>query len=162
MNCYQCGSPSLPDQKFCRSCGTSLQVITKPLAEIPELETPPKITRQWARNLLPVGFVTMFLGLFIAVTGGVIIQEKIITNIGILVFIFGMFLIGLTDLLRRTRPKPVSNPQPETLTPSQPITYLSQERTIEYLPGVTERTTSLLPHPAATNPRQQESGELQS
>lgn len=157
MNCPKCAVPSLPTQKFCRTCGTSLQFITKPLAEAAELEKPSKITRQWTRKLMPVGFVTMFLGLFIAVTGGVIIQEKIVTNIGILVFIFGMFLLGFGDLWRRTRPKSAPNPQPEIT--SQPTVYLPEDTTNPA--SITERTTSLLNYPITTNPKQP-SGELHS
>ncbi len=169
MNCYQCGSPSLPEQKFCRSCGTSLQVITKPLAEYNDVAglqntatSIPKVTRQWTRNLVLGGFVTMFIGLFLAVLGATMIHDKMITGVGMLHFLLGMFLMGFAEIWRKTRPRPVSNPQPETLTPSQPIMYLPQESRIEQPISITDRTTSLLQHPAATNPRQQESGELQA
>ena len=157
MNCPKCDSPSLPAQKFCRTCGTSLQIITKPLAEAGELEKPPKITSQWMRNLMLGGFVTMFLGLFYAVIGGIIIQEKIVTGIGILVFILGMFLLGFGDLWRRTRPKSAPNPQPEIT--SQPTVYLPEDTTNPA--SITERTTSLLNYPITTNPKQP-SGELGS
>ncbi len=169
MNCYQCGAPSHPEQKFCRSCGTSLQIITRPLAEstaVGDLEknaaSIPKVTRQWTRNLMLGGFVTMFIGLFLAVVGATMIHDKMITGVGMLHFLLGMFLMGFAEIWRKTRPRPVSNPQPETLTPSQPIMYLPQESRIEQPTSITDRTTSLLPHPAATNPRQRESGELQS
>ncbi len=34
MHCSKCGLQVVPDQKFCRSCGATLQMITQPLAEL--------------------------------------------------------------------------------------------------------------------------------
>ena len=170
MNCYQCGSPSLPDQNFCRSCGTSLQVITKPFAEynnVADLEKTaasiPKVAMPWMRIMMLGGFSTIFIGIAIALIGATMIQEKIVVGTGTLLMVIGMFLLGFTSLWHSTRPRLRSNPQPETLTPSPPITYLPQESKIEDVPtSITDRTTSLLKYPAATNLRQQESQDVRS
>jgi hypothetical protein len=55
MNCPKCDLQTLPDQKFCRSCGASLQMITQPLAEharVSDLERTPAITLKVNNNEL--------------------------------------------------------------------------------------------------------------
>ena len=64
MNCPKCALQTLPDQKFCRSCGASLQMSTQPLTEyatVSDLERTPAITfkgeQQRTNRLTPWGFI---------------------------------------------------------------------------------------------------------
>lgn len=163
MNCPKCESSALPTQKFCRSCGTSLQLITKPLAESfvatgqeKSTHSTSTVSRQWPQNLMLGGFMTMFIGFATFIIGGTMIQEESVMGTGMLIVLAGMFLIGFANLWRRTRAKPDSIPLPEALNLSQPTAYLNQERNVEYVPSITERTTSLLQYPASTKSNQQE------
>ncbi len=160
MKCYQCGSQSEQTQNFCRTCGTSLQIITKPLAEYAEVAEPentpahiPQTAGQRRRKLALAGMLIMFIGLALGVISTMIIHQEIIAASGVLISIIGMFLVAYSSL---SSPRSKSNAN----TPAQPI-YLPQENKLEYLPSITERTTSLLNHPAA-KPDEQESKELHS
>jgi hypothetical protein len=156
MNCPKCGLQTLPDQKFCRSCGASLQMITQPLAEqavVARLEKTPAINfkdeTQRANRLTPWGFIIMFIGVAIGVIGKMLVHEEVVTVVGVLVSLAGMFLTVYPYLSPSLRRKYVStaSSQPEVLTQSPPG-YLPQESSIEYVPSVTERTTDLLKNSA--------------
>jgi hypothetical protein len=169
MDCPKCGLPGLPDQKFCRSCGASLQVTTQPLAEtlvLADLERKATgISRdgpQRPNRLAPWGFISMFIGVAIAVIGKMLLHEDIVTVVGVLVALLGMFLTAYPYLWPSRRPKYDSSPplQPDPLS-SQPAKYLS-EGNIDYVPSITERTTNLLKNPAVTKPEKEEAGESQA
>ena len=171
MNCPKCGLQALPDQKFCRSCGDNLQMITQPLAEYTTVSNPertPAITSQGEQprtNRLALwGFIVMFIGVAIGVIGKKLVHEDIVTVVGVLVSLAGMFLAAY-PYLSPSRPKkydPSVSTRPEVLTPSQPTKYLPQGSNIEYIPSITERTTDLLKTATATRPKQKEDGESQA
>src|SRR4051812_26496275 len=133
MNCPKCGLQILPDQKFCRSCGHSLQMITQPLAEYAPVsiqERKPAIPSQGERSrtnrMTLWGFIIMFIGAAIGIVGKKLLHEDIVTVAGVLVSLVGMFLTAY-PYLSPSRPKKYdSSPstQPEVLTPSQPTKYL--------------------------------------
>lgn len=107
------------------------------------------------------GFIIMFIGVAIGVIGKKALHNEIITVVGILVSLVGMFLSVYPALAPSSRPKRnfIRAPQPEVLTPSPLTNSLLPESSIEYVPSATERTTELLENPAATKPRQSEDGE---
>jgi len=153
MHCSKCGLPIVPDQKFCRSCGATLQMITQPLAElavIPNRERTPAIVfkdeRQPANNFAGWGFIIMFIGVAIGVIGKMLMHEEIVTVIGVLLTLVGMFLTVYPYLLpsRSRKNEFSSSSQPEVQTKSEPTNYLTQGSVIEYVPSITERTTGLL------------------
>ncbi len=164
MNCPKCELPALHTQKYCRSCGTTLQVITKPLDESFTALGLEKSTHGIAKgskhrpqNLMLGGFMTLFIGLAIVIISGTLIQDKFILGIGMLIVLAGMFLIGVANLWRRSIPKYSFSQLPEeTLGPSQTTVYLDQERSVDFVPSITERTTNLLQYSAATKSNQQE------
>ncbi len=165
MNCLKCGLQTLPEQKFCRACGSNLQMITQPLAElatVPDLQRTPatnsKNEIQRAKGLTPWGVIIMFIGVAIGVMGKMLIHEDIVTVVGVLVSLVGMFLTVYPYLSPSPRRKFDSDPslQPEVPTSSQPAKYLSPEGNIEYVPSITERTTDLLKSSLATTPKQEE------
>lgn len=171
MNCPKCGLQTRPDQKFCRTCGASLQLITQPLVEhakAPDLERRPAVIskheRQLPNRLMLWGFIMMFIGIAVGIVGKKLMHEELLTVVGALVSVAGMFLTVYPFLSPSARQKVDSSPSspPDTLVQSQPGKYLPQESNIEYVPSVTERTTDLLRNSAATGPKQKENGESQA
>jgi hypothetical protein len=88
-------------------------------------------------------------------------HADIVTVVGALVAIAGMFLTVYPFLSPASRRKVDSSPssQPDTLSQSQPGKYLPPESNIEYVPSITEGTTNLLENAAVARPKQNEDGE---
>jgi hypothetical protein len=161
MNCRKCGLQTLPDQRFCRSCGESLQANRTRLVEHAtgfELERPPanilKDEKQRASGLTLWGFIVMFIGVAVGIIGKKLMHEDIVTVVGALVSITGMFLTVYPYLSPSSRRKVDSSPssQPDILSQPQPGKYLPPESNIEYAPSITERTTNLLENSAVARP----------
>jgi zinc-ribbon domain len=161
MSCPKCGLQTLPDQKFCRSCGASLQMTTQRLvkpATISDPELRPAIGfadgKQRAQALALWGFIIMFIGAAIGVIGKKLVHDDIVTVVGILVSLAGMF-ITVYPYLAPSRRRHDSGPPspPEVLAQSPSTKYLSPEGNIEYVSSVTERTTDLLEAPVPRTPR---------
>jgi len=163
MVCSKCGLQTLPEQKFCRSCGASLQAITQRLPEGTTVTGPgtPAISireeMHGTNRLVQWGFIVMFLGAAIGVVGKMLMHDQLVTVVGVLLSLVGMFLAVYPYLSpsSRTRHNSGSSSQPELQRQSQPTKQLPEERTIEYVPSITERTTDLLKTSAAT-PKQKE------
>jgi len=162
MNCSKCGLQTQPDQKFCRVCGASLQMTTQPLAEL-EKRPPLSVNDEKPRvnRLTLLGFIMMFIGVVVGIIGKKLMHEEIVTVIGALVSVAGMFLTAYPYLSPPSRQKFHSRrfSQPEVLVQPQPDKYLPQERNLEYVPSITERTTNLLENSAPIRPKQKEDGE---
>jgi hypothetical protein len=168
MNCPKCGLQTLPDQRFCRSCGGNLQVITQPLAEhaaVSHSERTPAIiferVTQRGNRLTPWAFIILFIGVAIAIIGKMLMHQDVVTVVGVLVSLVGMLLTVYPYLSPspRQRIDSVASSQPEVLTQSEPTKYLSQKSDIEFVPSISERTTELLKNSAATRPGQKKAGE---
>ena len=166
MACPKCGLPALPDQKFCRSCGASLQVTTNPLIEhaafvTPEINSTIAVkggTHRTNRFML-WGMIAILVGVAIGVIGKKLIQEDLVAVIGILISLVGMFLSAYPHLAPSNRGRHAKlSSQPEPLPPAPPTKSLPQERPVQYAPSITEGTTDLLETPAARTPRQKEDG----
>jgi hypothetical protein len=91
------------------------------------------------------GFIIMFVGAAVGVVGKRLMHEDIVTVVGVLMSLAGMFLTVCPYLLPR-RPKQITNSrsQTEELPAFQPPKNLPKERDVDYVPSVTERTTNLL------------------
>jgi len=144
---------------------------TQPLAEhatVIELERRPanilKDEKQRASGLMLWGFIIMFIGVAVGIIGKKLMHEDIVTVVGALVSITGMFLTVYPYLSPSSRRKVDSSPssQPDILSQSQPGKYLPPESNIEYVPSITERTTNLLENSALARPKQKEDGESQA
>ena len=168
MNCPKCGLPTLSDQKFCRSCGAGLQMITQPLAEpatVPDPVTTPAIIYRDERRppdrLLLWGFIMMFVGAAIGVVGKKLLHEDIVTVVGVLVSLAGMFLSAYPFLSPSPRKRYGSGPSapPKVLTQSQSTKSLPQDSNTEYVASITDRTTDLLENAVPTRPRQGQDSE---
>jgi len=170
MNCHKCGLQTLPDQRFCRSCGESLRTNTPPLehATVFDLERRSanilKDEKQRASGLMLWGFIIMFIGVAVGIIGKKLMHEDLVTVVGALVSITGMFLTVYPYLFTSSGRKVDSSPysQPDILSQSQPGKYLPPESNIEYVPSITERTTSLLENSAVATRKQKEDGESQA
>ena len=110
------------------------------------------------------GFIIMFIGVAVGIIGKKLMHEDLVTVVGALVSILGMFLTVYPYLSSSPRRKVDSIPssEPDILSQSQPGKYLPPERTIEYVPSITERTTNLLENSAVAQPKQKEDGESQA
>ena len=169
MSCPKCGLQTLSEQKFCRSCGASLQMATQPLAEptaLSELPRTPGLIlthdNQRTNRLVLWGFIIMLVGVAIGVIGKKLIHEDLVTVVGVLVSLAGMFLT-VYPFLSPSRAKHESSrsTEPEVLTPPRPPRTLQQESNTEYVPSITERTTNLLKNSATTISNEKESRESQ-
>jgi hypothetical protein len=163
MVCPKCGLQTVPEQKFCRTCGASLQAITQRLPDGTPVTGPgtPAISireeMHGTSRLVQWGFIVMFLGVAIGVVGKMLMHDQIVTVVGVLLSLAGMFLAIYPYLSpsSRTRHNSDSSSQPELQKQSQPTKQLPEDRTIEYVPSITERTTDLLKTSGAT-PKQKE------
>ena len=171
MNCPKCDLQTLPGQNFCRACGASLQMITQPLAELATVSdlkmtpaTSSKDEKQRASRSMPWGFIIMFIGIAVGIIGKKLMHEEMVTVVGALVSVAGMFLTVYPYLSPPSRQKVDSSPssQPHTLIQSQADKYLPRENNIEYVPSITERTTNLLKTSATTSQKQKKDGESQA
>ena len=157
MNCPKCGLQAVPEQKFCRSCGASLQMITQPLPKSTmvsqvksqtAIDTREEIDR--TNSLLSWGFIIMFVGAAIGVIGKKLMHEDVVTVVGVLVALAGMFLCVYPYVLPSPRRRHNSSQSLEFEQQSEQPKTLPKERTTDYVPSITEGTTDLLTNSLAT------------
>jgi hypothetical protein len=99
------------------------------------------------------GFIIMFVGAAVGVVGKKLMHEDIVTVVGVLMSLAGMFLTVypyLAPVGKKHDRSPYS--PPEKLPASQPKS-LPKERDIDYVPSITERTTNLLENRPAAKPK---------
>lgn len=138
-------------------------MTTQPLAELATISEPER-TSQRRNGLVLWGFIMMFIGVAIGVVSKKLLHQDIITVVGVLISLLGMFLSVYPFLAppRRNKSDSSLSSQPEVLTTSQPTEFLPQASNVEYIPSVTERTTDLLKEPVATRPGQKEREESEA
>lgn len=139
MNCPNCGLQTFSDQQFCRSCGTEL----------------------WADERRPrfsmpmIGLLLAFGGIIIALTGKMLLDEKIIVYLGVITSIIGMMSIAMIPMTsgRRTkkRTRNVAE-QAAALPPVESTMKLPPMNAFDSIPSVIDNTTELLKEPARNNP----------
>ncbi len=153
MACPECGLESQPDQKFCRSCGARLQMTTQQMVEPPTVinqkSSSAIISRaqpQQASTIVFWGFVVMLVGTALGVLGKMLLHENLITVVGVLAALVGMFLVVYPYLAPPRRKEGDLNHlnQPEVITPPDRTRDLPPGNINEFIPSVTERTTDLL------------------
>lgn len=134
MNCPNCGTQILIDQQFCRSCGAELTTDR------------PRAGGQWTLR----GLKLAFAGIMVALLGRMLLHVEIVTLIGVVLSICGMFLIAATPFLRRPRRtrRAAAEPVEPGSLPSASTNKLLPFGNDDYLPtSVTENTTNLLKEP---------------
>lgn len=160
MTCHKCGSETLADQRFCRSCGARLGIATEPLTNQAAISYPieAKVVeeRSELRNrLVPWGFIIMFVGVAIGVIGKMSMHEELVTVIGILMSLVGMFLTSYPYLRPSSRKDSRSSSSAaRELNRQSPLVNQLPEGRIDYVPSITERTTDLLKNSEVTTPKE--------
>ena len=137
MNCSSCGMQTESDQKFCRSCGKSLNASV-------ERTTNPGL------RLFRLGLVTIFASLIIAVTGGMLLHADIVIYFGVIGNFIGMFMVGYSSIgssLPMKRSRPAADYQ--ELVKAETTKKLRPVNEGEFIPSVTESTTNLLETPVS-------------
>jgi len=105
----------------------------------------PERTDQRSNSFVLWGFVTLLIGAAIGVVGKKLLHQDIVTVVGVLISLVGMFLT-VYPFLSPARPRKNASRSPSTpegLTSSTPSKHLAGAST-EYIPSITERTTDLL------------------
>lgn len=166
MYCPDCGKENPAGQKFCRSCGLSLKPISQALAgEVLPADENDKSSvvvqgeqRFW-QNPLIYALLLILLGIIIGVVGDNVFHTQTVSDIGTIIALLGVGLLGFKGvmlIIRPPRPSPRSQPAPQIVERSN-VRLLSAEP-----PSVTENTTrqldasveSLKEHSRDTQPTQ--------
>lgn len=154
MYCPNCGKENSAEQKFCRSCGLSLEKAVQSLVEqLPALELDKNLRERQERvdrliNIVAGTAVSIVVG---AVMWGIIyaiiiVKGEIIAGSLFLAFILGIVLFALLSLYgeslrKRAGKRQLLQPPPTKVSDTAELSPNSQ---IEPVPSVTERTTELL------------------
>ena len=163
MTCPKCGLQSLADQKFCRSCGAPLRMTTQQLVRPRDVSDLTGVSAAGSEgrkpqrmNLVLWGFVMMLIGVAIGVVGKKLLDEDIITVVGVLISLAGIFLVSYPYLFPRRQKSDASVPlsQPQVLDPPHTAEYLPPGNNVDYVPSITERTTTLLENSHVEKPRE--------
>ena len=154
MYCPNCGKTNSAEQKFCRSCGLSLEKAVQSLAEqLPGLELDKNLRE---RQLKVDRLIAIVLGSAISIVlvgvlwgiiyGIIIVNGQVTVGLFMLAFIVGMILFALLSMYRDSLRKAAGKRQlTEPATPLVADTgELLSETHVEPIPSVTERTTELL------------------
>ena len=148
MYCPDCGKENPAGQKFCRSCGLSLKPISQALAGDVLLADPNDNStdilqgeqRFW-QNPLIYALLLILLGIIIGVVGDKMVLTKTVSDIGTIIALLGVGLLGLKGVMLVAAPPRYSSrskPAPQIEEPTK-LTLLSAEP-----PSVTENTTRQL------------------
>jgi hypothetical protein len=149
MYCPNCGRDNSNEQRFCRSCGLSLQIISHTLAKIPSASESDDVSIEIKReqklwqNPLMYGFLMLTLGIIIVIFGKTLLGEQIIADIGTVLAFLGIITFGYRGFSLMF-PKSSALPHSKgakVLSESEPTNKLPLATQFEGLPSVTEHTT---------------------
>ena len=103
MNCPKCGLQAPPDQKFCRSCGASVQIDTQPLVGHVPVTGWVESSAIKGKDEIPLAyrsvlwaFAVTFTGVAIGVIGKMLLHVETVTVIGSTAFVGGYVFCGLS------------------------------------------------------------------
>ncbi len=154
MFCPSCGSKNSTNQKFCRSCGLSLEKIAQSLVEQLPVKSEESIEKRRDKieklGVIALGsFGVIGLGfLFYQIIFKMILEQgKLLPGIALLIlFICGLLAVvffnyanSLKDAATKRRLQ-----QPTELPQGEASAKFLNEPYLEPIPSVTERTTELL------------------
>ncbi len=151
MHCPNCGKQTSLNQKFCRSCGMSLETVSKVLTEHLSVADSDRLMAKVNESLLVRRMYKMLLWGIIAVIFGIALlaigkNNGLITLPGLLIALAGMLLAvyGVLSPLKAMALSSRQSSQPKALKQPEPDLYLPPKHFSEPVPSVTERTTELL------------------
>ena len=154
MFCPNCGSKNSTQQKFCRSCGLSLEKTAQSLVE----QIPAKIDQSLERRkeklerfgaiaLSGVGVVGVGALSYLIIFNMMLAQGKILGGLALLTIIIcgflAVFFFNYANYLKETAVKNRLQP-PEEMREYETPAKLLNDSYLEPIPSVTERTTELL------------------
>jgi hypothetical protein len=147
MYCPNCGKENPEKPRFCRSCGLGLQTISQALgnelsatkSDDSSIEIVEPEQKRW-RNPLMYGFLMLLLGMAIVIFGKKIAVEQLIADLGMLIAILGIGLLGFKGV-SLLRAQSGSSRQSKTLLESKPTTELPLALPSREPASVTEHTT---------------------
>ncbi len=157
MHCPGCGKQTWREQKFCRVCGINLEAMSKALsaqgstadADDSHANADSHTSRRMSR-WMSSGFIIMFVGVFIGIVGKKFVHDDIVSGVGALIAIAGIFLIGfgsLPTLARgggKSRQSKAARASAAQAKPTVPLPLPPLELPPESVSSVTESTTELL------------------
>lgn len=142
MFCPSCGRDNSRTKKFCPSCGlklaTVVQALTTEQSSNQETNKPIKSKQKSRQQAILPGLFLILTGIIISLIGADGFANKAITDIGVIVAIIGMGLIGYKGIQNSNRSKSVQN-SPTIQTNAQTVPLLSSP-IVEPI-SITEHTT---------------------
>lgn len=154
MFCPHCGKTNSAEQKFCRSCGLSLEKVAQSLAEqLPAAESNKGLqdrqrTIERALSIVLGGAFTVFVGaiLWTLVYKIIIVKGEVLQGLMFLGLFLSLMIALLLVIYRESlREKLTRGKLSQTTSPLvEPTGELLPEGNLEPIPSVTERTTELL------------------
>ncbi len=153
MYCPNCGKTNSTEQKFCRSCGLSLDKIAQSVVEqLPAKEHSQRLqSRQqqvelWLTIILG-GTFSIFVGaiIWMIIYKIIIVKGEILGGLILIGVLLGLIVSFLLVIYRESLLEARTKRNSQATLPEAEITdrTLSESR-LETLPSVTERTTELL------------------
>jgi zinc ribbon protein len=144
MFCPRCGIENTNEQRFCRSCGLDMDVITQMVTgELAGSTDNLPLRRQQIGSLTPViyGLALIILGTVLGTIGKKVLGEQGVADIGTLISVLGVGLLALKGifLLQQTR---FSQPQKTQQSIGQ--SAVRQPLPSAEAPSITEQTTRQL------------------
>jgi hypothetical protein len=154
MYCPNCGKPNSAEQKFCRSCGLSLEKVAESLAEqLPAVDLDTKLQDRKRRvdrwlNITGGTAISIVVGsvLWGIIYEIIIVKGKVLGGSIFLAVVVGLILVALLAVYRDTLEKASTKrklPQ-STLPQAEETARLLPGSTGEVMSSVTEGTTELL------------------
>ncbi len=150
MYCPNCGKENPEGRRFCRSCGLSLQAIAPALAgespasksEESSVQPVSRLQAAW-QNPLVYALLLIVLGIAVAVVGDKTLSSQTTHDIGTIIALLGVGLLGLKGVMMIVAPPRPSPPAKRVMQVEQ-TSELKPALLSTEPPSVTENTTRQL------------------
>lgn len=170
MHCPNCGTTALEDQRFCRSCGLSLEDFSRLLAErLPTRRTEPQNQKSklekvgiallfGAAAVVYFSFVCGVVATMIVGRGEVVFGTMIVAIMTAVVL--GTLLLSFSSSTKKSKSRPST--QPVELPDPESAAELPSGTPSRLVLSVTERTTELMEGAALERAERRRDSELPS